>query len=334
MTRRAEEMPDSGQGLLLEPPPADDDVEAALPVARRRSRWRAMLPVIVVLAAAVGLAAAVRAADRDLLGALLEGHGSLLVVVSLVANCCGLFLGMASWRALADGLGKPLRRLAAWRVFFYGLLSKFLPGPVWGLLVHVQLGRKAGATTRQIATAYGLSLGTALASGLTVGALVAPEVLGGNSWWLLLPLTVFGALLFRPNLVNIALEAGSRLLRRRLITDHVPDGRMRRSLVYGVLSWVVGGLHVWALAVALGAPPLAALHVCVGGFALATAVGGLTLVLPDGLGVREAVLVLALGTVMPWPEATAVAVASRLVCTIAEAGVGGVVAFATRKQGR
>ncbi|MGW5424224.1 hypothetical protein [Streptomyces sp. NPDC003943] len=85
----------------------------------------------------------------------------------------------------------------------------------------------------------------------------------------------------------------------------------------------MSGLHLWALAVMLGAPPLTALPVCVGGFALATAAASLVVVLPDGWGAREALLLLSLTAVLPWREATAVAVASRVVCTLSEVLVGG-----------
>jgi glycosyltransferase 2 family protein len=45
-------------------------------------------------------------------------------------------------------------------------------------------------------------------------------------------------------------------------------------------------------------------------------------VLPDGIGVREAVLAAALVAVLPAPAATVVALASRLVCTVSEVVLG------------
>ena len=317
--------------------PPEEEPTPGPPARPRRGLWQKLLLGAVLAGAAVGLVLAVRATDTEVLRSLLSGDGPALIAVSVALNLCGLWFGMASWKALLDGLGSVVRRAAAARVFFFGMLSKFLPGPVWGLLVHLQLGRAAGAAAPHLVAAYVLSLGTTLVCGLTVGLIVAPTVLGGGTWWLALPLALLVALAVRPRLVSTALHAGARLLRRPLPgggegTDGsaLPDGAMRRSLALGLASWVVGGLHVWPLALAFGAPAGPALWASVGGFALATAVGGLTLVLPDGLGAREAVLVLALSAVMPWPEATAAAVASRLVCTVAEALGGGVVVLATR----
>ncbi|MGZ4591033.1 MAG: lysylphosphatidylglycerol synthase domain-containing protein [Actinomycetes bacterium] len=86
---------------------------------------------------------------------------------------------------------------------------------------------------------------------------------------------------------------------------------MFRGSLWTLAFWVVFGLHVWVLAVGLGADPLRTLPVAIGGFALAFSIGPLLVVLPAGAGVREAVLVVLLSTVLPPAEATAVALTSR-----------------------
>jgi uncharacterized membrane protein YbhN (UPF0104 family) len=65
------------------------------------------------------------------------------------------------------------------------------------------------------------------------------------------------------------------------------------------------------LAVGLGADPWQALPVAIGGFAIAFSLGPLLVVLPAGAGVREAVLVVLLHSVLSTSEATAVALTSR-----------------------
>ncbi|GAA2837427.1 hypothetical protein GCM10020220_027940 [Nonomuraea rubra] len=75
---------------------------------------------------------------------------------------------------------------------------------------------------------------------------------------------------------------------------------------------VVGGhgLHLWPLAIAMGAPPSRSLLLCVGAFTLATSIGIAAVFIPDGIGVREAVLTATLSVVpahtrprrwWPWP---------------------------------
>jgi uncharacterized membrane protein YbhN (UPF0104 family) len=72
----------------------------------------------------------------------------------------------------------------------------------------------------------------------------------------------------------------------------------------------------------MGAAPVRSLALCVGAFTLATSVGMLAIVIPDGLGVREAVLMAALAVVLPAPAAAVVALASRLVSTVSEVALG------------
>ena len=86
---------------------------------------------------------------------------------------------------------------------------------------------------------------------------------------------------------------------------------MARGVAVVAAFWLVYGGHVWLLAVGLGADPLEALPVAIGGFAIAFSIGPLLVVLPAGAGVREAVLVVLLAGVLTTAEATAVALTSR-----------------------
>ena len=58
--------------------------------------------------------------------------------------------------------------------------------------------------------------------------------------------------------------------------------------------------------------------VCVSGFALASAVGMLSIVLPAGVGIREAVLVLLLAGLLTAPAATAVVILARFLTVVAD----------------
>ncbi|MEP6762566.1 MAG: lysylphosphatidylglycerol synthase domain-containing protein, partial [Sporichthyaceae bacterium] len=87
---------------------------------------------------------------------------------------------------------------------------------------------------------------------------------------------------------------------------------------WSLAFWIVFGLHVWLLAIGLGADPLETLPVAIGGFALAFSIGPLLVVLPAGAGVREAVLVVLLASVFGTADATAVALTSRGLLILAD----------------
>ncbi|MEV6523091.1 hypothetical protein AB0M43_14165 [Longispora sp. NPDC051575] len=278
-----------------------------------RGRVPRVLATVVVLAA-VGYAlwSALRRDGPRVLDLFGRPGAAPLLLAACAANIAGLVLGMASWRALlADRIGP----VAGARIFFLGQLSKYVPGRVWGVLTHVQLGKRLGVPPSRMVGAYVISLGATTLTGAAVGLLVGPAVAGRHAFWLLAPAALVVACVVRPGILHWALVRAARLFRRE---EPAPAPGTRKALVVATVSWLVSGLHLWALLLLLGAEPLASLPVGVGAFALATVTGSLALILPDGWGVRELVIMAALATVVPWSVAGVVAVASRLICVLCE----------------
>ncbi|HWG99998.1 MAG TPA: glycosyltransferase [Pilimelia sp.] len=280
---------------------------AALGVVRmalgnRPTRWLA--PVLIV-AALVGVGAAVWRDGASAVAALSRPGTLPLVAVAVAANLAGLLTGMAAWRVLV-----PLGGATAARIYFLGQLGKYLPGRVWGVVTHVDLGRRAGVPAERMVTAYVLSIGVTILTGAAVGLLAAPGA------WIALPVLGLVVCLLWPGLLNRPLATVARWLKRP-VTPLEPR-LVRRSLGLATLSWLVSGAHLWAVAVALGARPWPAAAVAVGAFALATVAGSLSIVTPDGWGVREFALTAVLATVLPLGAAGLAAIASRLICVLVE----------------
>jgi uncharacterized membrane protein YbhN (UPF0104 family) len=276
----------------------------ALGAARTLGLRRLLTPAVVV-AALAGVALALRQDGGPALAILTRPAAAPLAAVAVLANLAGLLLGAAGWRVLV-----PVGGLAAARIFCVGLLSKYLPGRVWGVVTHVDLGLAAGVPAPRMVSAYLLSVGLSLLTGAAVGLLAVPHVWLGIGALLLVPCLVWPRLLDRP------LTAAARRLKQPL--SPLEPRLIRGALTVEVTAWLVAGLHLWAIAVALGARPWPSLPVCVGAFALATVAGGLSVVTPDGLGVRELTLAALLTAVMPWSDAALAAVASRVVCVVVE----------------
>ncbi|MCD9902120.1 hypothetical protein LUR56_23845 [Streptomyces sp. MT29] len=152
----------------------------------------------------------------------------------------------------------------------------------------------------------------------------------GAHAWVFAPLVLLAALaVVRPGWVGRLVAWTMRLARRPAQAAASSPRALRSSIGWACASWAVSGLHLWAIAVLLGAPPLLSLPVCVGGFALATVAGSLAFVLPDGWGARELVLLGPLSAVMPLSAAAAAVIASRLVCMVGEvAATGGALLWA------
>lgn len=301
-------------------------MSAATDRPRRRILWRA-LAVAFGVALAVFLARALATQDWSVVAVVWRqrepGEITLLLGGAVLTSAGSLVLGLLAWRVVLLGLGPPVATGVVTRVWLIGFLSKYVPGKVPGILATVKVAQSGGVTLGRLASTWALSTSLVVLTGLTVGLLVGVPVLGGNAAWLAVAAAVTVVLVLRPGLVNDAARLILRVLRRPAADGVVPPRNVRLSVALQSLSWVVSGVHLWLLAVAMGAPPLQALPLCVGAFALATVVGLLAVVVPDGIGVREAALLAALSTVLPVPSAAVVALASRLVCTVSEIVLGG-----------
>ncbi|MFJ9433821.1 lysylphosphatidylglycerol synthase domain-containing protein [Streptomyces sp. NPDC101490] len=276
---------------------------------------RRLLTPVVVVAALIGVFFLLRGEGPAVAEAFARADAVPLIAASVVANVVGLVLAVHAWRVLIPG-DHPIRGLRAAKIYFLGQLSKYVPGRVWGVITHVAHGREAGVPGAQMTSAYVLSLALTLLTGAAVGLVAAPAALPGHWMWLCPPALLFLAGVVRPALITRPVTALARLVKRPVVPP--PDRAVRRAVLLAVASWTASGLHLWFLLLAVGAPPLAGFGAAVGGFALATVISSLALIVPDGWGVRELTLTAALSTVLPGGLAAAAAIASRLVCVVAE----------------
>ncbi|WP_019872224.1 glycosyltransferase [Salinispora oceanensis] len=295
------------------------------------ARWRRLLhravTVLFVALLTVGLVTVLRGQDwrpvRELAASLDLATVYLAFGAAFTINCVGLVFGVLSWRALFADLGARVDPWTASRIFFVGFLVKFVPGRFVALPVLLRLGRAVDVGPVRLASVFMVSWGIVALTGVTVGLGAGPAVAGTQAWWLLglaaLPVL---ALLIRPDLLNLGIRTAARVLRRPAPTFAASRSGLRRAIVTQSLSWIISGHHLWLLAVVAGAPPGRAYLLCVAGFALATVAGLVVMVAPDGIGVREGVLALALATVLPLPLAGTVVLASRIVSVLSDVVVG------------
>lgn len=283
-----------------------------------RDALRAALTGTFCVAALIGVGGALRGADWAAGREILRPAAGPLFAAAFFANLAGLALAAASWRVLVSGEGVHLPPVASGRMFAVNLLGKYIPGRVWGLFAQLRLGGDTGIPAARIGTAYLVSLVVSAICGSTVGLLAAPCLLGAAVGWLAVPALLVTGWLIWPDVVNRLLGAAAKVLRRPAADGMVGRGAIRAAIGLSLLSWLVSGLHLWAIAILVGAPVGRSLPLCVGGFALAMVVGSLAMVVPDGWGVREVVITIPLATVLPLPAAVAAAVGSRLVVLASE----------------
>jgi glycosyltransferase 2 family protein len=315
----------------LASPPAGDGVPA-VPGGRWRTPLRLAVAGLFLAAVAVVLAGQWRQA-RPLLGRL-----SVPVVLAAWAPVlAGLYATFRSWRAALADLGGTLPQAGAMRVFYLGQLGKYVPGTIWPVVTQMRLGRDYRVPPRASGAAFAVFMLVLVGTGLLVGLPVVP-LLGRDAAdgyrWLALVLPLF-AVALSPPVLNRAVAVALRALGRPPLPAPLSLPGVLRVAGWAVLSWLCYGVHVVLLARRLGADGGALLWLqCTGAFAAAFASGPLLLVVPAGAGVREAALVLLLGSTVTVPVAAVIAVCSRLLFILGDLAWGAAAVVAARRPVR
>jgi uncharacterized membrane protein YbhN (UPF0104 family) len=226
------------------------------------------------------------------------------------------------WRLLLSAVEVRLPLLTAVRVYFLAGLARYLPGGVWPTVAHAVVAKPLGASPARMSGAYLASQGIGVVAGVVVSVFALPRLVSANPlWWLLVPALLATLIpLAAPNLLAALFARAQRLLHRGN-TDSVPMPDRRTLLAVTGLNaagWVLTGLHLTVLAVALGAPVGESILVGIGGFALSVLAGVATVVMPSGIGVREVVLGLTLASLVSGSGLVTLVALSRVVLTVGD----------------
>lgn len=296
----------------------------AIPATGRGRFTRGTLTAVYLALIATGVVLALRDEAFAQLPRLLTADLLGYLVVACLCNIASLLVSMAPWWVLLSGFGHRITAVPAAHIYFTGYLGRYIPGRVWTVLAYIRLGGASGVSGGVMVAVFGLHIAIATITGASLGLVIAPSV-GLSAGWLVVPLVVLVLGLIRPGYVTAAVAALSRLLRRPLTVPSAADSGLRIAITAQIASWCAAGTHLWVLAIALGADPLHALPAAVGGFALGSIAGSYAIIAPDGVGVRDAILVLVLSTVLPLPAAILSCIASRVVTLVTEVGASGAI---------
>jgi glycosyltransferase 2 family protein len=216
-----------------------------------------------------------------------------VVLAAWVPVLGGIYATFRSWRAALADLGGSLPQAGAMRVFYLGQLGKYLPGTIWPAVTQMRLGRDYRVPPRASGAAFAVFMLMLVGTGLLVA------LPGDRAAALPAPLSLAGVL---------------------------------RVAGWALLSWLCYGVHAYLLARSLGVEGGALLWLqCTGAFAAAFASGPLLLVVPAGAGVREAALLLLLGSTVTVPVAAVIAVSSRLLFIVGDLAWSAVAVLAARR---
>lgn len=305
-------------------------------LSRLRSDPWARLALFLVVCACAGLALR---ANWEQAGAAAASLPLWVLPTAVLAAMTGLTAQMLAWRELLAGLGSPLPYRAAARVMFVGQLGKYLPGSVWAFVAQVELARDWEVPRSRGAAATLLAVAVTVAVSLAVAAVALPlsSAEAAHRWWWMLALAPLLLAALHPRVVSWGIRLAARPFTRfREVAEAGPleigGPALAAAVGWTLVAWLPLGVHVWILTWAVGGDALRSAGPAVGAYALAWTLGLLVVFAPAGLGVREAVLVVALAPVVDPGAALVVAVLSRLVMTAADVGWAGLSVLLSRAR--
>lgn len=280
---------------------------------RRVLRWVRVLLAVAILAGVVYAFVDQWPRVRPQLARFDAGH----LVLAAAAVVVALTASMLSWRAMLDELGSRLPVRDAARIYFVGQVGKYLPGSVWPALVQMELGRSAGVPRARMGVSFVLALAISLLTGALIGL---PTLLSTGRYLIpaLVLIVLVAPVLAFPRLLGALLNAGLRLIHRPPLPQPLRRKGIAKVVGFAAIGWMAYGIQTWVLALDLGAAPARALPVAIGAYAIALVLGVVVVLAPAGVGVREVMLILGLAGVLPSGAATALAIVSRALVTVAD----------------
>jgi hypothetical protein len=297
------------------PPPATGELPP-----RAGGRWRAPLR-LAVAAVFVGFLAVALAGQWRQAGPLLGRLPVPTLLAAFAMVLAGIWATFCSWRAALADLGVSLPLVGALRIFYLGQLGKYVPGSIWPVVTQVRLGRDYHAPPRASGAAFVVFMLLLVGTGLLVGVPVIP-LLGRDAVdqyrWLVLVLPLL-VLVVAPPVLNRVLAVVLRLARRPPLPTPLSLAGTLRVAGWLLAAWACYGVQIYLLARRLGVAGGMLLWLqCTGAFATAWCAGVLLVIAPAGVGAREAVLVLLLGSTVTAPRAAVLAVVSRLLFVVGD----------------
>lgn len=267
-----------------------------------------------------GLVAYALARDWSEVSGTLADLSPLMLVASGLLVLLGLTASVLAWRAVLEELGSPVHAAGAAKIYLVGQLGKYVPGSVWAFVVQMELGRQAEVPRSRSFSAALMAVALNLATGVALGLLAVPILVGWDAWTYLLLLAALplGAALIHPRTLTYAVNTLLTLCRRPPLERAMRWRGILVAVAWSVASWAAYGMSVWVLTADVGATAGSALLLCLGGVPLAMTAGFLVVVAPSGIGVREAALVAALAPVLRQDAALAVALVARLLFTLTD----------------
>ena len=271
-----------------------------------------------------------------------EVHAYLLglawpsVLLSLVMVLIGIAAATMGWRAALAAIGPRIPVRTAGQVYLIGLMAKYLPGSVWAFVLQMELGKRAKLTRSRplLASLVLTGIGTTVSLAMGLFALPALREVSGVLALAVVILVPVALVCAHPKILTWLLRRVMIIGRRPVEVPPISWRGLAPVVGWSLVTGLSFGVHLWLLASAGATPGAGGIFRCIGAIALGLTLGMLAFLAPSGLGVREAIVVAALVPYTTSGAALGMALASRMIFTIADLIAAGAAGASSMKLRR
>lgn len=244
-----------------------------------------------------------------------------LLLAAFLLYPTGLIPNTVAWHNIMRCLGGAPRFKTNARIYCYSCLPRRIPGGVWHIAGRAVMNKQQGIAHSRTLLGTFLEWLLLVLSGLLVylGSLLSPagRAMGGLGLKPGVALALLAPLLVM--LLPPVLNRFIRLVRSRTEDPPILGATDIFQLVgIFVLAWIMGGIVLYVVLLALSPVPLSALPAIVGAWGGAGAAGFVAAYVLQGLGVHEATLAFLLSSVIPLPIAIVASILMRILLTIGD----------------
>lgn len=240
---------------------------------------------------------------------------------SLVPHAVGMALAALSWGLIVRRLDSGSNLLKSAKIYYYTNVPKNLPGTVWYIFGRVYLHEKEGLTKAVTTVAVVLEMILIiLASALVyMVCLISQPGSAVVDWRYILLLLIAGAACLHPTVFNKVVNyVIGKLGEQRSANVSLQFRDIGLWLVLYVVVIAIGGAALFLLVNAVYPAAVGTFPLITRAWAISVILSSLVFWLPGHLGIRDGILVMALGSFLPISAALVIALLWRVWMAIDE----------------
>ena len=205
--------------------------------------------------------------------------------------------------------------------YLYSILGKYIPGKVFMLLARIPVYEEKKRSISKVTICFFLEnictlLGAAFL--FLISLFFFPNGLLKQYQWAAIALVIAFFICINPKIINFFLKYVEKFMKKDNLRIPITYPQMLKVVGLFILNWLIVGLGFYMLTCSIYPLPMSQFLYAAGVYGVSCIIGILAIFAPSGIGVREGIMVLGLGLIMPSEYAVIISLVSRLWMSVSE----------------